>query len=140
MILRPRRRVSPAIPIVAMVDILVITLLFIVATTTFRKRSTEVKVNLPTASNLGKAAPANDTRKLLTATKDNKYFLDGKEVAAADLVTALKALKGAAPDAKLKISIDRKAEHEMYVTALDALVASGYAKDITELIQRAVEG
>lgn len=123
-----------------MVDILVITLLFIVATTTFRKRKTEMKVNLPTASNLGKSAPAQETRKSLTITKEKKFFLDGKEVAQTDLVAALKELKAASPAAKLEVVPDGDAPHGLWVAALDALVSSGFASDTTTLIQRAVEG
>jgi biopolymer transport protein ExbD len=138
--LRRRRRPSPVIPIVALVDILVITLLFIVATTTFRKRKTQMKVNLPTASKLGTNAPAQDARKSLTITKEKKFFLDGKEVAQADLVTALKELKAATPAAKLELVPDGEAPHGLWVAALDALVASGFASDTTTLLQRAIEG
>jgi biopolymer transport protein ExbD len=135
-----RRRPSPVIPIVALVDILVITLLFIVATTTFRKRKTQMKVNLPTASKLGASAPAQDTRKSLTITKEKKFFLDGEEIAQADLVDALKKLKASTPAVKLELVPDGDAPHGLWVAALDALVASGFASDTTTLIQRAVEG
>jgi biopolymer transport protein ExbD len=140
--LRRRRRPSPAIPIVALVDILVITLLFIVATTTFKpkEQKKEVKINLPTASQLGQNASAKVVRKSLTATKENKYFLDGKEIAEGDLVAALKELKSSAPDARVELAVDKQADHGLYVAALDALVRSGFAKDITTLVQRAVEG
>jgi biopolymer transport protein ExbD len=135
-----RRRTSPVIPIVAMVDILVITLLFIVATTSFRKRKTQMKVNLPTASKLGTNAPAQEMRKSLTITKEKKFYLDGNEVAQADLVSVLKQLKATSPAAKLELVPDGEAPHGLWVAALDALVASGYASDTTTLIQRAVEG
>src|SRR4051794_9710775 len=123
-----------------MVDILVITLLFIVATTSFRKRKTQMKVNLPTASKLGTNAPAQDARRSLTITKERKFFLDGKEVAQQDLVAALKELKASTPAAKLELVPDGEAPHGLWVAALDALVASGFASDTTTLIQRAVEG
>jgi biopolymer transport protein ExbD len=135
-----RRRTSPVIPIVAMVDILVITLLFIVATTTFRQRKTEMKVNLPTASKLGKSAPAQDTRKSLTITKEKKFFLDDREIAQTDLVSVLKELKASTPAAKLELVPDGEAPHGLWVAALDALVASGFASDTTTLLQRAIEG
>src|SRR3954468_11045799 len=117
MILRPRRRVSPVIPIVAMVDILVITLLFIVATTTFKpkEKKAELAVNLPTASKLGTTAPAQDARRSLTITKERKFFLDGKEVAQQDLVAALKELKASMPTAKLKLEPDGEAPHGLWV-------------------------
>lgn len=138
--LRRRRRPSPAIPIVALVDILVITLLFIVVTTTWKKSKTQMKVNLPTASKLGTKAPAQDTRRSLSVTKEKKFFLDGKEIAQADLVNALKELKATVPAAKLELVPDSDAPHGLWVAALDALVASGFASDTTTLIQRAVEG
>lgn len=138
--LRRRRRPSPAIPIVALVDILVITLLFIVVTTTWKKKKTEMKVNLPTASKLGTSAPAQDSRKSLTITKEKKFFLDGKEIAQADLVAALKELKATNPTAKLELTPDGEAPHGLWVAALDALVASGFASDTTTLLQRAIEG
>ncbi len=138
--LRRRRRPSPAIPIVALVDILVITLLFIVVTTTWKKKKTEMKVNLPTASKLGTSASAQDSRKSLTITKEKKFFLDGKEIAQADLVNALKELKASSPAAKLELVPDGDAPHGLWVAALDALVASGFASDTTTLLQRAIEG
>src|SRR4051794_18293977 len=103
-----------------MVDILVITLLFIVATTSFRKRKTQMKVNLPTASKLGVTAPAQDNRKSLTITKEKKFYLDGHEIAQADLVTALKQLKANSPAAKLELVPDGEAPHGLWVAALDA--------------------
>lgn len=138
--LRRRRRPSPVIPIVAMVDILVIVLLFIVATTTFRGRKTQMDVKLPTAENLGKTVAAQDARKSLTITKDRKYFLDGREVEHTDLVAALKELKITDPAVKLEVVPDGDAPHGMWVAALDALVAAGLASDTTSLLKRAVEG
>ncbi|WP_113960551.1 ExbD/TolR family protein [Roseimicrobium gellanilyticum] len=138
--LRRRRRPSPVIPIVAMVDILVIVLLFIVATTTFRSRETQMPVKLPTAENLGKTVATQNTQTSLTVTKERKIFLGGQEVAEQDLVSALKELKMTDPDVKLKVSVDREAPHGMYVSTLDALVAAGLVKDVTTLLQRAVEG
>lgn len=138
--LRRRRRPSPVIPIVALVDILVIVLLFIVATTTFRSRETQMPVKLPTAENLGKSVSAQNTQKSLIVTKEKKIFLDGQEVAAGDLVSALKELKMTDPNVKLKVTVDREAPHGMYVSALDALVSAGLVKDVTTLLQRAVEG
>lgn len=123
-----------------MVDILVIVLLFIVATSTFRKRKVQMDVKLPTAENLGKSAPAEDSRSSLTITKEKKFFLDGKEIAQPDLISALRELKVTRPDVKLEVVPDGEAPHGMWVAALDALVAAGLATDTTSLLQRAVEG
>lgn len=123
-----------------MVDILVIVLLFIVATTTFRSRETQMPVQLPTAKNLGTSVPAQSEQKLLSITKEKRIFLDGREVAEPDLVFALKELKMTEPAVKLKVSVDKDAPHGMWVNALDALVSAGLVKDVSALVERIKEG
>ena len=66
--LRPRRRPVPAIPIVSLIDIMVILLIFFIATTTFKKQKMEVKISLPSSKALGGAAPAAETRATITVT------------------------------------------------------------------------
>ncbi|WP_395746132.1 ExbD/TolR family protein [Prosthecobacter sp.] len=53
--LRPKRRPVPMIPIVSLIDIMVILLIFFVATTTFRKENTQVKITLPESKTMGEA-------------------------------------------------------------------------------------
>ena len=80
--LRPRRRPVPTIPIVSLVDIMVILLIFFVATTTFRKDRTQVKITLPEAKQVGESAPVQEVRKAITVTKDQQLYLEGQPVTA----------------------------------------------------------
>lgn len=51
--LRPKRRPVPAIPIVSLIDIMVILLIFFIATTTFREKKVQMKINLPDSKTMG---------------------------------------------------------------------------------------
>jgi len=139
--LRPRKRASPVIPIVALVDILVITLLFIVATTTFRKQKTQVNINLPQSSGLGTSVPEQDSRKTLAITKDQKVMLDGKEVTPEDLALALKEMKVTNPATKLELQADTQTPLGTLMKVWDALKAAGFPiNDVPARIQRAGGG
>ena len=71
----------PAIPIVSLIDILVILLIFFIATTTFRRNKTHVKIALPESKGMGAAAPVQEVRTSITITKDKDILLDGELVA-----------------------------------------------------------
>lgn len=140
--LRPRKRNSPVIPIVALVDILIITLLFIVATTTFRKAKpkTQMQINLPQSSGLGTTAPTKEVRKTLAITRDKKVMLDGNEVADADLAAALKQMKTDDPGTKLELQADQDTPLGMLVKVWDALKIAGFPiNDVPARIQRATK-
>lgn len=135
--LRPRKRTSPVIPIVALVDILVIVLLFIVATTTFRQQKTQVQINLPQSNSLGTATPAQDVRKTLAITKDRKVILDGSEVEEGSLALALKEMKLANPTAKLELEADQETPLGMLVKVWDDLKSAGFSiNDVPARLQR----
>jgi len=124
--IRPRRRTTPPIPIVALVDILVIVLLFIVATTSFRKRQTHMQITVPQAKGLGETTAPKEASVAIAVTKDEKIFLDGHELAEPALADALKELKKAKPDAKLELNADGKISLDLTVKIWDDLKAAGY--------------
>jgi biopolymer transport protein ExbD len=136
--LRPRKRNSPIIPIVALVDILVITLLFIVATTTFRKKKTQMQISLPQSSALGSQVSDKDTRKTLAISKDKQITLDGTTVTEETLTLALKELKLANPSAKLELEADTETPLGTLVKVWDSLKTAGFSvNDVPARIQRA---
>ncbi len=136
--LRPRRRPVPTIPIVSLVDIMVILLIFFVATTTFRKDKTQVKITLPEAKQVGESAPDEDVRKAITVTKEQKLFLDGQPVEADGLAEALTRLRREQPQAKLELEADTETALGVLMKVWDALRSAGYSvNDVPARIQRA---
>ena len=135
--LRPRRHPVPAIPIVSLIDIMVILLIFFIATTTFKKQKMEVKISLPSSKALGGAAPAAETRATITVTKEQKVFLEGNAVEIDQLATAIESLKNARPGLKLELEADTEANLGLLVKIWDALRDSGIEiNDVPARIQR----
>ena len=99
--LRPKRRPVPTIPIVSLIDIMVILLIFFVATTTFEKDKTQMKITLPESKTLGGAATTPEVRVAITIDEQQHVFLDGKPVELEQLAAAITAMKETAPELKL---------------------------------------
>lgn len=139
--LRTRRRSVPIIPIVSMIDIMVVLLIFFIATTTFRgKPKTHLKIALPESKAMGESASQPETRTAITVTKDQALFLDGDPVTVEKLAAALTALKQAKPGAKLELEADAGTALGLLVKVWDALRAAGYSvNDVPARIERNVE-
>ncbi|MBE7496197.1 MAG: biopolymer transporter ExbD [Verrucomicrobiaceae bacterium] len=136
--LRPSRRPVPVIPIVSLIDIMVILLIFFIATTTFKKQKVEVKITLPESKALGGAAATPEARTTITVTKDQKIFLDARPVELDKLAIALTSLKEAKPGAKLELEADTESNLGLLVKIWDALREAGYSiNDVPARIQRA---
>ncbi|MES2595832.1 MAG: biopolymer transporter ExbD [Verrucomicrobiota bacterium] len=135
--LRPRRRPVPAIPIVSLIDIMVILLIFFIATTTFRDKKVQMKINLPQSQTMGGTEAAETTRKTITVTPNKELFLDGNPVNVDKLAAELKSLKAANPNTKLELQADTDTSLGMLVKIWDALRASGFSiNDVPARIQR----
>ena len=136
--LRPKRRPVPAIPIVSLIDIMVILLIFFIATTTFRRQKAHLQIALPESKGIGGAAAASDRRIAITIAKDQQIQLDGEPVTADALADALKKLKAAKPAAKLELEADTNTALGILIKVWDALKAAGYSiNDVPARIQKA---
>lgn len=136
--LRPRRRPVPMIPIVSLIDIMVILLIFFVATTTFKKDKVQVKITLPESKSLGGTSEAPQARVPISITKEQKIFLDGEPVEIDKLAIAISSLKEAKPAMKLELEADTTAALGVLVKVWDALREAGFSiNDVPARIQRA---
>ncbi|HRJ11586.1 MAG TPA: biopolymer transporter ExbD [Prosthecobacter sp.] len=136
--LRPRRRPVPMIPIVSLVDVMVILLIFFVATTTFRNEKTQVKITLPESRTMGEPVPQAEVRKAITITREQELFLDGSPVQPDALADALKRLKAQSPAVRLELEADTGTALGVLMKVWDALRAAGYSvNDVPARIQRA---
>ena len=135
--LRPKRRPVPMIPIVSLIDIMVILLIFFIATTTFRENKTRMQIALPESKTMGATSAATETRVTLALTKDQKVFLDGQPATLETLAEDLKKFIAAQPGAKLELEADTNTALGVLVQVWDALKAAGIPiTDVPARIQR----
>ncbi|MDB6117062.1 MAG: Biopolymer transport protein ExbD/TolR [Verrucomicrobiaceae bacterium] len=136
--LRPRRRPVPTIPIVSLIDIMVVLLIFVVATTTFKKNQTRMEIALPSSKSLGATTSAPDVRVTLGITKTNEIFIDATPVKIENLAQALKDLRTNQPNSKLELEADTATALGTLVQVWDALKEAGIpVTDVPARIQRA---
>ena len=121
-----KKRRTPVIPIVALVDILTVLLIFFVVTTTFKKenRNALLKIALPQAGSL---TPSVETapRTALSVSAASEVYLDEKPVAMDQLSAAITAFRQAPPSARLELKADENAPLGTLVKVWDALAAAG---------------
>ena len=117
-----RRRVSPVITIVSLVDILTMVLMFFVYTTTFKTNQPQVVIELPKVVNGGETAAQTNTT-ILSVSKDGVIYIDAKETSLADLGSAVKALQEKGQQFSMKA--DEKAPFGTIMTVLDTLKGAG---------------
>ena len=136
--LRPLRHSVPVIPIVSLIDIMVILLIFFVATTTFKKDKTHLKIALPESKGMGGEAAASDTRTTISITKEQKLFLAGQPVELDALAAALIKLKQEQPGVKLELEADSDSALGVLVRVWDALREAGFSvNEVPARIERA---
>ena len=117
-----RRRVSPVITIVSLVDILTMVLMFFVYPTTFKTAVPQVKIELPTVTSPGQAS--SDTKPaFLAINKAGDVFLDDKPSTGDDLGGAVKPRRDQGRN--LAMRADEEAPFGKIMRVLDALKTAG---------------
>lgn len=135
--LRRRRRPVPTIPIVSLIDIMVVLLIFFVATTTFKKQKTQMQIAIPQAKSMGETVQDAEVRTTLAITKTNELFLDGEPANMDGLAAKLTQMKKDQPGLKLELEADKDSALGMIVGVWDALKAAGIPiHDVPARIQR----
>jgi biopolymer transport protein ExbD len=120
-----RKRRSPSIIIVSLIDILAILLIFFIVTTTFRKNQPQLQINLP-ESKTAELSPAEKQEPAVLRVKNAEQItLDEKPVTLEDLAEALKNLRIQAPSRPIAMQADRAAPFGVVVKVLDALRDAG---------------
>ena len=135
-----KRRRTPALQIISMIDILIILLIFLVVNTTFKEARSALNVSLPSSREMSLGTTADEGRLSLTVTKDEKIFLADIETPAADLPTALARMKTTRPDARLELKVDEKASFGLLIQLWDALTKAGFkVNDVPARVLRAAK-
>ncbi len=117
-----RRRVSPVITIVSLVDILTMVLMFFVYTTTFKTATPQVQIVLPESTS-GTQATSQTKPAFLAIDKTGDVFLDEKPISVDQLGDAMKKLQGEGRNVAMKA--DEEAPFGKIMKVLDALKTAG---------------
>lgn len=120
-----KKRKSPSIVIVSLIDILAILLIFFIVTTTFKKNQPQLQINLPDSKSAEAAAAQKKEPAVLGVKDSDAITLDDQPVTLAELPSALKALRASAPDRPIALQADKAAPFGVVVSVLDALKEAG---------------
>ncbi len=123
-----KKRTKPTVPIITLIDILAILLIFFIVTTTFKKKESLLKVNLPRSSEMA-TATATDTRIPLALAEDGSISLGTESLTLDQVPAALQALKQSDPTAKLEMKADSETSLGLMVKLWDAATKAGVEID-----------
>jgi len=111
-----------------LIDVVFLLLIFFMVSTTFQKE-TELKIQLPQAS---EQTPTEDTRSIeVVINARGGYFVNGRELGDSKIVTVRNAINKLArgkKDTPLVIRADALAPHQSVITAMDAAGQLGMVK------------
>lgn len=117
---------EPEITMIPLIDVILVLLIFFMATATFDQNS-RIKVQLPEATSEESA----DVVQPLTVQIDaeGRYFVNNSEVLNSRIDTLKQAIQqlGGDPEKQaVVLRADARSEHQSVVTAMDALAQLGY--------------
>ena len=115
-----RRRNAPAIIIISLIDVLLVMLVFLLFTTTF-KNAPAVKLELPESSEATKAGGGVEKPPMIVsvATTEPNYFVGNRAVTADRLLSELQSAKAGDPQVRLVIRADGDAAWRLVIKVLD---------------------
>lgn len=125
---RARRREEPEIILIPLIDILLMLLIFFIATTSFDKAA-ELGVELPKA--VSKLTEKKPDAIEFSIDVEGRYYINKQQLANSSLDTVKKALIAIMAGDKNKpliINADAKAMHQSVVTVMDAARQVGLVK------------
>ncbi|MEE8387399.1 MAG: biopolymer transporter ExbD [Acidiferrobacterales bacterium] len=124
---QPSRSDEPELNLVPLIDVMLMTLIFLVVTTSFSKE-TQLRIRLPEAS--AKIIATENSVRILIDAK-GQYYLGDKQLAdksADTLRGAMLHLAGKLKDPVIIIHADGKAPHEAVVAVMEAARRLGYSR------------
>jgi len=122
---RGRQREEPEINLIAMIDVLLVILIFLMISTTYSKFS-GLEINLPTADATQNKEQPNEINVVITAAGEilvNKAAIPGREIQA--IASAMKRLAGDGKEPVVIINADAKATHQSVIDVMQAAQQAG---------------
>ena len=120
-----KRRKTPQIIIVSLIDIFAILLIFFIVTTTFKTAQSQLSINLPEAKAANQGSNTQEPL-VLAITPDEKLYLGDKQLAGVDeLASQLKEHQEKSPNQPVAMSASKEVSFGFLVQVLDALKQAG---------------
>lgn len=122
---RGRHREEPEINLIAMIDVLLVILIFLMISTTYSKFS-GLEINLPTADAPQSKEQPNEINVAVTAAGEitvNKAPIGGRDIQS--IAAAMKRSTGAGKDPVVIINADAKAAHQSVIDVMQAAQQAG---------------
>jgi len=119
-----KKRKRPTVPIITLIDILAILLIFFIVTSTFKKRESLVKVNLPKSSEMSESED-RENRIPLAVNSEGQVSVGEQLMTFEQLPAALMELKRIDPAAKLELKADAETPLKLVVKIWDAITKAG---------------
>jgi biopolymer transport protein ExbD len=120
-----KRKRTPQIIIVSLIDIFAMLLIFFIVTTTFKTAQSELSIKLPESKT---ASATNNPAEpiVLAITSDEKILLDNRPVSSVDeLSSAIQEVQKKTPERALAMKADQKVSFGFLVQVLDSLKTAG---------------
>jgi biopolymer transport protein ExbD len=118
---KPRR--TPILNIIPLIDVLVVLLIFYIATTVFKKQQRKIDIVVPSSNHVTNAVDTQPST--IFVTKDGTVYLDDQLVDPDLLGDMLKTKKAADPKYQVFLKSDGKATFDMIVKVMDAARDAG---------------
>lgn len=129
------QRKRAEVPIVPMIDILFVLLVFIIVSTTFKKKRHTLRIDFPTVKEVP-SEQMSDTRSVIAVDALGNIILDGVPVPEGLLEAYLTAFQNQNPGRKLELEADRRLPLERLLSVWDALTKAGISiKEVPARIQ-----
>lgn len=125
---RGHNREEPEINLIAMIDVLLVILIFMLVTTTYSKHA-ELQINLPQAVGSQAAEASNQINVAIDATEH--YSINNKPTkfdGVTSLSQKLRKAAGSQTDPTIIINADAKAPHQSVINIMEAARLAGYGR------------
>ena len=125
---RGHNREEPEINLIAMIDVLLVILIFMLVTTTYSKHA-ELQINLPQAVGSQAVEASNQINVAIDATEH--YSINNKPTkfdGVTSLSQKLRKAAGSQTDPTIIINADAKAPHQSVINIMEAARLAGYGR------------
>lgn len=125
---RGRLKEDPEINLIAMIDVLLVILIFLMVTTTFSQIA-ELQINLPTADAEKQAEKQNEITVAVDAS--GRYIINRTPLTSPGVDALSEALRRAAgehTDPVIVINADAEATHQSVINVMEASRLAGYSR------------